>query len=147
MRSSIDFIDSHRNHPGRALVAKARKYLSNHLDEKVGLTEIAVAIGVSPAYLAQTFRVVEGVSLYRYALRLRLMRALELLPQYDDLSVSRSMPASQITATSRPRFVSHSVMRRRVFVHRCEFVWETRIEAFVVPFPDRSERSLRILRS
>jgi AraC family transcriptional regulator len=58
----------------------------NHLDEKVGLTAIAVAIGVSPTSLALTFRIVEGVSLYRYALRLRLMRALELLPQYEDLS-------------------------------------------------------------
>jgi AraC-like DNA-binding protein len=85
VRSEIEFIDS-RNHPGHALVAKARKYLSNHLDERVGLNQIAAAIGASPAYLAQTFRVVEGVSLYRYALRMRLMRALELLPQYDDLS-------------------------------------------------------------
>jgi AraC-like DNA-binding protein len=86
VRSEIDFIDSRRNQPGHALVAKARKYLSTHLDERVGLYQIAAAIGASPAYLAQTFRVVEGVSLYRYALRMRLMRALELLPQYDDLS-------------------------------------------------------------
>jgi AraC-like DNA-binding protein len=86
VKSSIDFMDSQPDDFGRALVAKARKYLSGRLDQKVRLPEIAVAMGVSSTRLAQTFRIVEGVSLYRYALRLRLMRALEMLPQYDDLS-------------------------------------------------------------
>lgn len=86
VKSNVDFMDSQPDDPGRALVAKARKYLSGRLDQKVRLPEIAVAMGVSSTRLAQTFRIVEGVSLYRYALRLRLMRALEMLPQYDDLS-------------------------------------------------------------
>ena len=79
-------MDSRPNDLRPALAAEASKYLSAHLNEKIGLPEIAAAIEVSPAYLAQTFKIVAGVSLYRYALRLRLMRALELLPQYDDLS-------------------------------------------------------------
>ena len=37
-------------------------------------------------YLTQVFQQVEGVPLYRYQLRLRLARALELLPRYDDLT-------------------------------------------------------------
>jgi transcriptional regulator GlxA family with amidase domain len=86
LKNNIDFMDSQPDDPGRALVAKARRYLSSRLDQKVRLPEIAVALGVSATRLAQTFRIVEGVSLYRYALRLRLMRALEMLPQYDDLS-------------------------------------------------------------
>jgi AraC-like DNA-binding protein len=85
-RSAIDFMESRSSDFRRALVTKVRKYLSDHLDEKVGLTQIASAIGVAPAYLAQTFRTAEGVSLYRYALRMRLLRSLELLPQYEDLS-------------------------------------------------------------
>ena len=47
VKSNIDFMDSQPDHPGRALVAKARKYLSGRLDQKVRLTEIAVAMGVS----------------------------------------------------------------------------------------------------
>ena len=37
-------------------------------------------------YLTQVFQQVEGLPLYQYQLRLRLARALELLPQYDDLT-------------------------------------------------------------
>src|SRR5882762_5716818 len=42
--------------------------------------------GCSAVYLTQVFQQVEGVPLYRYQLRLRLARALDLLGQYDDLS-------------------------------------------------------------
>jgi AraC-like DNA-binding protein len=41
---------------------------------------------VSPVYLTQSFRDVEGVPLYRYQLRLRLARALDLLGEVDDLT-------------------------------------------------------------
>jgi len=40
----------------------------------------------SPVYLTQIFHQVEGLPLYRYQLRLRLARALDLLGEYDDLS-------------------------------------------------------------
>jgi AraC-like DNA-binding protein len=51
------------------------------------LGEIGAAIGVSPIYLTQVFAQVEGVPLYRYQLRLRLARALDLLGDYDDLTM------------------------------------------------------------
>lgn len=50
------------------------------------LDDIAVRVRHSPVYLTQVFQQVEGLPLYRYHLRLRLARALELLPQYDDLT-------------------------------------------------------------
>jgi AraC family transcriptional regulator len=50
------------------------------------LAEIAAEVGHSPVYLTQVFQQVEGLPLYQYELRLRLARALELLPQYDDLT-------------------------------------------------------------
>jgi AraC family transcriptional regulator len=50
------------------------------------LAEIAAEVGHSPVYLTQVFQQVEGLPLYQYQLRLRLARALELLPQYDDLT-------------------------------------------------------------
>jgi AraC family transcriptional regulator len=50
------------------------------------LADIAVEVGGSPVYLTQVFQQVEGLPLYRYQLRLRLARALNLLAQYDDLT-------------------------------------------------------------
>ena len=43
-------------------------------------------MGGSPVYLTQVFQQVEGLPLYRYQLRLRLARALDLLATYDDLT-------------------------------------------------------------
>ncbi|MGB9032741.1 MAG: AraC family transcriptional regulator, partial [Acidobacteriaceae bacterium] len=48
--------------------------------------EIAAEVRGSPVYLTQVFQQVEGMPLYRYQLRLRLARALDLLEGYDDLS-------------------------------------------------------------
>src|SRR5258707_670931 len=50
------------------------------------LGEIAAEVRSSPVYLTQIFRQVEGMPLYRYQLRLRLARALDLVEQYDDLT-------------------------------------------------------------
>ncbi len=50
------------------------------------LGEIAAEVRSSPVYLTQVFRQVEGMPLYRYQLRLRLARALDLVEQYDDLT-------------------------------------------------------------
>ena len=58
-RRGIDAMDSRPNDFRLALVAKARQYLSAHLNEKVGLAEIATAVDVPPAYLAETFKIVE----------------------------------------------------------------------------------------
>lgn len=68
------------------LVDRAKLVLSSELSRRWTLAEIASAVGVSPVYLTQAFAQVEGVPLYRYQLRLRLARALDLLGSYDDLS-------------------------------------------------------------
>lgn len=68
------------------LVDRAKLVLSSELSRRWTLTEIASEVGVSPVYLTQAFSQVEGVPLYRYHLRLRLARALDLLGSYDDLS-------------------------------------------------------------
>lgn len=68
------------------LVDRAKLVLSSELSRRWTLAEIASAVGVSPVYLTQTFAQAEGVPLYRYQLRLRLARALDLLASYDDLS-------------------------------------------------------------
>jgi AraC-like DNA-binding protein len=68
------------------LVDRAKLVLSADLARRWTLAEIATEIGVSPVYLTQVFQQVEAVPLYRYQLRLRLARALDLLGQYDDLT-------------------------------------------------------------
>jgi AraC-like DNA-binding protein len=68
------------------LVDRAKLLLSSDLTRRWTLGEIGAAVGVSPVYLTQVFQQVEGMPLYRYQLRLRLARALDLLSQYDDLT-------------------------------------------------------------
>jgi len=68
------------------LVDRAKLILSSDLARRWTLAQIAQEVGVSPVYLTQVFQQVEAVPLYRYQLRLRLARALDLLGQYDDLT-------------------------------------------------------------
>jgi AraC family transcriptional regulator len=68
------------------LVDRAKIILAGDLSRRWALAEIAAEVGVSAVYLTQVFQQVEGLPLYRYQLRLRLARALDLLAEYDDLS-------------------------------------------------------------
>ena len=68
------------------LVDRAKLLLSADPARRWTLSEIGAEVGVSPVYLTQVFQQVEGLPLYRYQLRLRLARALDLLGQYDDLT-------------------------------------------------------------
>ena len=60
--------------------------LAGDLARRWTLAQIAAELRCSPVYLTQVFQQVEGLPLYRYELRLRLARALDLLAQYDDLT-------------------------------------------------------------
>jgi AraC-like DNA-binding protein len=68
------------------LVDRAKLALSTDLGRRWTLAEIAGEVGVSPVYLTQVFQQVEAMPLYRYQLRLRLARALDLLGEYNDLT-------------------------------------------------------------
>jgi AraC-like DNA-binding protein len=68
------------------LVDRAKLVMSSDLARRWTLAEIAAEVGGSPVYLTQVFQQVEAMPLYRYQLRLRLARALDLLDQYDDLT-------------------------------------------------------------
>lgn len=71
---------------GQKLVNRAKLLLSADLGRRWTLSEIGAETGVSPVYLTQVFSKVEGMPLYRYQLRLRLARALDLLGSQDDLT-------------------------------------------------------------
>jgi AraC family transcriptional regulator len=73
--------------PGRQkLVDRAKLVLAADTARRWTLAEIAAEVRCSPVYLTQVFQQVEGMPLYRYQLRLRLARALDLVAQYDDLT-------------------------------------------------------------
>ena len=65
---------------------RVKLVLAGDLARRWTLAAIGAELRCSPVYLTQVFQQVEGLPLYRYQLRLRLARALDLLPQYDDLT-------------------------------------------------------------
>jgi AraC-like DNA-binding protein len=69
------------------LVDRAKLVLASDLARRWTLAEVGAEVRCSPVYLTQVFQQVEGQPLYRYQLRLRLARALDLLAQYDDLTM------------------------------------------------------------
>jgi AraC-like DNA-binding protein len=73
-------------HGRRRLTDRVKVLLASDLSRRWTLADIAAEIRGSPVYLTQVFRQVEGIPLYRYHLRLRLARALDLIARYDDLS-------------------------------------------------------------
>jgi AraC family transcriptional regulator len=73
-------------HGRRRLVDRVKLVLAGDLSRRWTLADIAKEIRGSPVYLTQVFQQVEGIPLYRYHLRLRLARALDLIPGYGDLS-------------------------------------------------------------
>jgi AraC-like DNA-binding protein len=54
--------------------------------EWLSLSQIAQAVGASPAYLTDLFHRIEGMPIYRYQTRLRLASALRALSHAEDLS-------------------------------------------------------------
>jgi AraC family transcriptional regulator len=68
------------------LVNRTKLVLAGDLARRWTLAEIAGEVGHSPVYLTQVFQQLEGLPLYRYHMRLRLARSLDLLSQYDDLT-------------------------------------------------------------
>lgn len=73
-------------HGSRRLSDRVKVLLASDLSRRWTLAEIASEIRGSAVYLTQVFQQVEGIPLYRYHLRLRLARSLDLIARYDDVS-------------------------------------------------------------
>lgn len=89
-------------------VRRAKAALHDCVDGRSSLTQIASDLGVSPVYLTQMFKRSEGIPLYRYQTFLRLGRALDRLPEQDDitdLALELGFSShSHFTAAFRSRF-------------------------------------------
>ena len=102
-----------------ALVEVVRTYFVGHLDQRIQLTEVAAAAGVSPFHLARTFRRATGMTLHRYLTRLRLVwalpRATEPRASLTELALDLGFSShSHLTAAFHREFgVPPSEARRR----------------------------------
>ena len=67
-------------------VRRAKAVLHDCPDGRVSLSKIASDLGVTSIYLTQCFKRSEGMPLYRYQTLLRLSRALDRLPERDDIT-------------------------------------------------------------
>lgn len=67
-------------------VRRAKAVLHDCPDGRLSLSQIASEIGVTPIYLTQCFKRSEGMPLYRYQTLLRLCRALDRLPERQDIT-------------------------------------------------------------
>jgi len=82
--------DAPAREPGgstRRLIRRTKEFVETNLSEPFRLSDVACAVGASPAYLTHVFRRFEGLPLHKYALQSRLARALVELPHADDLTV------------------------------------------------------------
>jgi len=67
-------------------VRRAKEAMQDCPDGRVSLSDIASDLGVSAVHLTQSFKRSEGMPLYRYQTLLRLGRALERLPEREDIT-------------------------------------------------------------
>ncbi len=67
-------------------VRRAKAALHDCPDGRLSLSQIASDLGVTPIHLTQSFKRAEGMPLYRYQTMLRLGRALDRLPERDDIT-------------------------------------------------------------
>jgi AraC family transcriptional regulator len=67
-------------------VRRAKAALHDCSEGRLSLSQIASDLGVTSIYLTQCFKRSEGMPLYRYQTLLRLSRALDRLPERDDIT-------------------------------------------------------------
>lgn len=74
----------------QSLLAKqAASYISEHFTERITQTDVAEALGVSPAYLSSIFHETTGESYSQFLTRLRMTQAAILLKADGSLTVQR----------------------------------------------------------
>ncbi|KKB86094.1 hypothetical protein VW29_04220 [Devosia limi DSM 17137] len=70
--------NSHRATPLRHVVAMIR-FISEHISEPFDIAEIGLAVDLHPNYVQTLFKRVMHISIHRFVVRMRLIRARELL--------------------------------------------------------------------
>jgi AraC family transcriptional regulator len=88
LRGAFEPDPSHTQRVGATtrLVERTRIFLEGNACRVMRLTDVARAVGASPAYLTDVFRRVEGIPVHKYLVQLRLARALVELPHSEDIT-------------------------------------------------------------
>ena len=58
---------------------KARKFIHEHADEELSLTEVGKAVNISANHLSEKFKEVAGINFVDYVARIRVAKACDLL--------------------------------------------------------------------
>jgi AraC family transcriptional regulator len=61
------------------MLRSIEEYIDGHLEQNLSIEELASHLGISPSYLARSFRSSAGLTPHAYVMRRRLLRAEELL--------------------------------------------------------------------
>lgn len=70
-----EYKSSHKNY----LVENAKRYVKDHLNERIVLQDIADAFSVSPNYLSQLFKKFENIGISEYISNMKIQKSQELL--------------------------------------------------------------------
>lgn len=62
---------------------KARKFIEEHSNEHLSLSEVANAVGINPSHLSEKFKQVTGIKFVDYIARTRFEQAIKLLEDVD----------------------------------------------------------------
>lgn len=65
----------------RKEVAEAKRYVMNHISEKVGMEEMAKRLGLNPTHFSRLFRLETGLTFIEYVTRVKMEQARDLLNQ------------------------------------------------------------------
>ncbi|MEI2399729.1 response regulator transcription factor [Paenibacillus phytohabitans] len=65
----------------RKEVAEAKRYVMNHIGEKVGMDEMARRLGLNPTHFSRLFKIETGLTYIEFVTKLKMERAQELLNQ------------------------------------------------------------------
>lgn len=76
-----------RNREQSQLSERAAKYISDHFTETITQTDVAEALGITPAYLSNIFHEEKGESYTKFLTRLRMTQAALLLKSNPDLTI------------------------------------------------------------
>ncbi len=79
------FTESDREH--KMLAERAASYITTHFTEPITQTDVAEALGVTPAYLSSVFHEEKGESYTKFLMRLRMMQAALLLKSKPNLTI------------------------------------------------------------
>jgi two-component system response regulator YesN len=72
--------DDQKNH---RLITKAKKYISEHYCEEIGLNDLATAINISPGYLSTIFKQYTGICFTDYLTNYKIEEAKKMLRNSD----------------------------------------------------------------